>query len=231
MVKGLIDDQGIRHEDIGEMNEMVRDYFSQLFTSEVQAVNEEVLADVKCRVTTNMNQLLMAPFSREEVKKALFSIGDLKAPGSDGLHAIFFKRFWDMLGDDLTDEVLHAINNADIPEGWNDTTIVMIPKVENPEKVAQFRPISLCNVVYKIISKVLSCRLKVILPDIISHHQSAFVPGRLLTDNILLAYECIHTMKKKKGKSGLCAVKLDMHKAYDRVECVFFGENDDQARI
>ena len=72
---------------------MVRDYFSQLFTSEVQAVNEEVLADVKCRVTTNMNQLLMAPFSREEVKKALFSIGDLKAPGPDGLHAIFFKRF------------------------------------------------------------------------------------------------------------------------------------------
>ena len=118
-----------------------------------------------------------------------------------------------MLGDDLTDEVLHAINNADIPEGWNDTTIVMIPKVENPDKVAQFRPISLCNVVYKIISKVLSCRLKVILPDIISHHQSAFVPGRLITDNILLAYECIHTMKKKKGKSGLCAVKLDMHKA------------------
>lgn len=136
-----------------------------------------------------------------------------------------------MLGDDLTDEVLHAINNADIPEGWNDTTIVMIPKVENPDKVAQFRPISLCNVVYKIISKVLSCRLKVILPDIISHHQSAFVPGRLITDNILLAYECIHTMKKKKGKSGLCAVKLDMHKAYDRVEWGFFGENDDQARI
>ena len=168
-----------------------------------------------------MNQVLLSPFSREEVKKALFSIGDLKAPGPDGLHVIFFKRFWNMLGDDLIDEVLLAVNNAAIPEGWNDTTIVMISKVENPDKVAQFWPISLCNVVYKVISKMLSSRLKGILPEIISQHQSAFVPGRLITDNILVAYECIHTMKKKKGKNGLCAVKLDMHKAYDRVEWCF----------
>lgn len=120
---------------------------------------------VSRRVTSEMNQLLLAPFSREEVQKALFNIGDLNAPGPDGLHAIFFKRFWNMLGDELTDEVQHAINDAVIPEGWNDTTIIMIPKVDNPDKVAQFRPISLCNVVYKVISKVLSSRLKVILPD------------------------------------------------------------------
>ena len=150
-------------------------------------------------------------------------------PGPDGLHAIFFKRFWNLLEDDLVDEVLDAIHNKAIPDGWNNTIIVMIPKVENPDKVTQFWPISLCNVVYKVISKMLSNRLKTILPDIISDHQSAFVLGRLITDNILLAYECIHTMKKKKGKRGLCAVKLDMHKAYDRVECFFSRENDDEA--
>jgi hypothetical protein len=221
LVKGLVDDRGLRHEDIGEMNVVVRDYFTNLFTSEVYEVDHKVLEDVNCRVTSDMNQILLAPFSREEAKKALFSIGDLKAASPDGLHAIFFKRFWNMLGDELIDEVLHAVNNATIPEGWNDTTIVMIPKVDNPDRVAQFRPISLCNVVYKVIPKVLSSRLKVILPDIISHHQSAFVLGRLITDNILLAYECIHTMKKKKGKRKLCAVKLDMHKAYDRVEWIF----------
>lgn len=127
-----------------------------------------------------MNRSLLAPFQEEEVRKALFSIGDLKAPGSDGLHAVFYKRFWDMLGDYLTGEVLQAVNNSSIPEGWNDTAIVMIPKVENPDKVSQFLPISLCNVVYKVISKLLANRLKAILPEIISDHQSAFVPRRLI---------------------------------------------------
>ena len=95
---------------------------------------------------------------------------------------------------------MDAINSAGIPEGWNETTTVLIPKVDSPEKVTQFGPISLCNVVYKVISKILANRLKKILQDIVSCYQSAFVPGRLITDNILVAYESIHAIKKKQGK-------------------------------
>jgi hypothetical protein len=98
MVRGLVDDQGNRHEDQGMMNHMVKEYFTNLFTSERPIVDGGVLGDVTRKVTPAMNLLLNAPFSKEEVQKALFSIGDLKAPGPDGLHAIFFKRFWNMLG-------------------------------------------------------------------------------------------------------------------------------------
>jgi hypothetical protein len=97
------------------------------------------------------NERLLAPFSPEDVKEAAFSIGDLKAPGSDGLHALFYKNFWAICGDDITREVLQALNTGVIPEGWNDTTIVLIPKVEGPESITQYRLIILCNVIYKII--------------------------------------------------------------------------------
>jgi hypothetical protein len=117
--------------------------------------------------------------------------------------ALFFKKYWEVVGNSITSEVLKVFNGGDMPEGWNETCVVLIPKVPNPMGMKDLRPISLCNIVYKLISKVLANRLKLILPEIISPNQSAFVPGRLVTDNILLPYEYTHFMRnKKRGSHG-----------------------------
>jgi hypothetical protein len=169
-----------------------------LFTSEDSGNNVGVLDAINARITNSMNETILAPFTSEEVKKALFNIGDPNAPGPYGLHAVFYKRFWHLLCDDLVFEVLDVVNRCKIPDGWNDTTIVMIPKNKNPEKVMQFCPISLCNFVYKVISKMLAVRLRSLLPKIIGPTQSAFIPGHLITDNVLVAYECFHAIKKRR---------------------------------
>ena len=169
-----------------------------------------------------MNEALLAPFTGDEVWAALESIGDLKAPGADGMPSIFYKQFWQLLGERVKKEVLEVLNGGDMPQGWNDTIIVLIPKVKQPEKLKDLRPISLCNVLYKLVSKVLANRLKKILPDIISPSQSAFVPGRMITDNVLLAYELTHHINnRRRGAGGLAAIKLDMSKAYNRIEWPF----------
>ena len=107
------------------------------------------------------------------------------------------------MGDSIVLAVLDFLNNGNMLLNINHTNIVLIPKVKNPERMFEFRPISLYNVIYKIIFKVLANRLKEVLPQIISPTQSAFVPGQLITENMLVAYETLHTMHfRKKGKKG-----------------------------
>lgn len=111
------------------------------------------------------------------------------------------------------------LNGGPMAKVWNDTIIVLIPKPNFSHKIKDLWPIGLCNVLYKLISKVPANRLKKIMPELYPLSQSAFVPGRLITDSVLLAYELIHHLKSiRKGDGGMVAVKLDMIKTYDSVE-------------
>jgi hypothetical protein len=207
------------------MAAVITNYFNKLFTSHTSTRTQELLSKVVPRVTHEMNEFLLKEFTEEEVWHALEDIGDLKAPGPDGMPSIFYKCNWEVVGPHVVKEVLEVLNGGPIPQKWNETWVTLIPKVKNPEEMKDLRPISLCNVVYKLVSKVLSCRLKGILDELISPNQSAFVPGRLIIDNILLAYEATHHMKNKRsGVVGLAALKLDMIKAYDRAEWGFLEQ-------
>ena len=143
----------------------------------------------------------------------------LKGPGPDGMPPLFFQKFWSMVGGLVTKTVLDFLNLGITPPKFNETHIVLIPKTKSPKRVTEFRPISLCNVIYKLASKTLANRLKNILLAIISDTQIAFVNGRLITDNVLVVFEMMHHINLKKiGTTREMALKLDMSKAYDRVE-------------
>ncbi|KAL0006567.1 hypothetical protein SO802_008069 [Lithocarpus litseifolius] len=221
-IKGIQCTQGNWVDEGEDIAKVATGYFDNLFCAGTCDQMEECLTAVPRKVTPDMQNTRSSEFSAEEVKLALFQMGLTKAPRPDGMNALFYQRFWHVVGDTVVDAVLDFLNNGHMLLDINHTYIVLIPKVKNPEKMSNFRPISLCNVIYKIISKVLANRLKQVLPNIISFTQSAFVPGRLITDNVLLAYETLHTMHcRKKGKRGCMTLKLDVSKAYDRVEWPF----------
>jgi hypothetical protein len=151
-----------------------------------------------------------------------FSDRAIKTPGPDGFLARFIQRNWDLFRDEVVAAVQKFFDTGTMPEEVNDTAIVMIPKKNDPEELKDFRPISLCNVIYKVVSKCIANRLRQILDMIISPTQSAFIPGRLISDNALMAFECIHAIQiGGVARSKFCAYKLDMAKAYDRVDWSF----------
>ncbi|KAK9905261.1 hypothetical protein M0R45_000372 [Rubus argutus] len=165
---------------------------------------------------------LGVPFTRVEIEAALKGMGPTKAPGQDGMSPIFYQKYWSVGGPNVVPECLRVLNGQCRVKELNHTLIVLILEVPDPKKVTEFRPISLCNVVYKLVSKVLANRLKLVLSDVISEYQSAFVPNRLIFDHVIAAFETVHCLKRRGRKSRQkIAVKLDMAQAYDRVEWGF----------
>ncbi|GKA38509.1 sodium/hydrogen exchanger 6 [Tanacetum coccineum] len=155
-----------------------------------------------------------------EVKNVIFSMGDDKAPGPDGFTAAFFKKAWDVVGGDITCAIRDFFSNGKLLKVLNHTIIALIPKVTTPARINDYRPISCCNVLYKCISKLIANHVKEGLGDIVSINQSAFVPERRISDNILLTQELMRNYHRRRGPSR-CAFKVDIQKAYDTVDWKF----------
>ncbi|XP_031287107.1 uncharacterized protein LOC116145808 [Pistacia vera] len=171
-------------------------------------------------ISPDMISPLTAPITDDEIRIALFSIPDDKASGPDGFTSLFFKRAWDIIGTDFRDAVRHFFATNEMPRCVNATRIALVPKVESPSRMTDFRPISCCNVLYKCISTVIVNRFKVVLPDIIGVSQSAFVLGRRISDNILLTQELLRNYHLG-GPSPRFALKVDIRKAFDTVSWEF----------
>ncbi|XP_030964492.1 uncharacterized protein LOC115985719 [Quercus lobata] len=129
-----------------------------------------------------------------------------------------------VVGDSIKKEVKQIFNVNKVPEYLNRTNIVLIPKIVNLETLGNYCPISLCNTVYKIVSKIIVARLRPHLDKLISPLQSAFVPRRRSVDNAIVVQEPIHTISNKKGKVRYMAIKVDLEKTYDKLEWGFIRE-------
>lgn len=158
-----------------------------------------------------MAQRLAQPVTMEEVKDALNHMHPYKSPGLDGFRGVFFKFYWHV------SLVSHAFSFGHFDPIIAETLIALIPKVDCPSDFKEFRPISLCNTIYKLITKVLVNRLRPMLDSIISPFQSSFIPKRGMCDNAIILQEITHMMHKSKKIKGDVAFKIDLQKAYDHI--------------
>ncbi|KAL2253036.1 UNVERIFIED_CONTAM: hypothetical protein Sindi_0098300 [Sesamum indicum] len=160
-------------------------------------------------VTEDETNSLLSPFTPSDVEEAVFDIVEDKAPAA-----------WPIVGGEVTRAVLDFFTTGRLLKQINTTLLALIPKVHSPMSVGDFRPISCCNVLYKIIAKLIVKRLSVVLDKVISPRQAAFVPGRSIGDNIMLAQELFSGYNQSRLPPR-CALKVDIRKAYDSVEWDF----------
>ncbi|XP_074342521.1 uncharacterized protein LOC141680108 [Apium graveolens] len=195
-------------------------YFKNLLGPEVTDTAID-LESVDCKVIMETQaSLLSAAVNDALIFNTLKKMKKNKAPGPDGVNVEFFLATWNTIGPDFCASIKSFFDTGFLPSGMNSTLISLIPKVDSPTRMADFRPISLCTVMYKCISKIIASILKLIMPTVSDIAQSAFIPGRSNSDNILLAQELFRGYDRETG-TPKCALKIDLHKAFDSLNWDF----------
>lgn len=172
----LMNENGQWVEQKEILHNMSTNFFKGLYTEDKNINPQGLLGLFNEMVSQGMNEALEKDFTEKEISDALFQIGPLKAPGPDGFHARFYQRNWGIIKGEVVDAVKQFFADGIMPEGLNDTVIVLIPKGSDPKSLRDFRPISLCNVIYKVISKCLVNRLRPLLDELISETQKCIHP-------------------------------------------------------
>ena len=209
---------GVVYEE-QDITRVISDYFTQIFKTNGNESFSQIQDLLSQKVTPEMNAMLITIPSDSEIREALKSINGGKAPGPDGFSATFYQAYWHIVGPDVTKDVRSFFTSSHLHPQQNETHIRLIPKITGPRSVADYRPIALCNTHYKIIAKILTRRLKPLLPALISNTQSAFVVGRAISDNVLITHETLHYLRTSEAKKRCSmAAKTDISKAYDRIK-------------
>ncbi|GJW45512.1 RNA-directed DNA polymerase, eukaryota, reverse transcriptase zinc-binding domain protein [Tanacetum coccineum] len=190
-------------------------HFEKKLGQAIHVQHLDSLGNIFTKTLTNEEaDAMVNDVSDQEIKAAMFSINDCKAPGPDGYTACFFKKAWSVIGNDVCLAVKEFFKLGKLLKEVNSTLIALIPKVHHPKLVTEFRPVACCNVLYKCISKILTTRIKESLNKLANLNQSAFIHGRNIQDNILLTQELLKGYNRK-GGSKRCTLKIDIAKAYD----------------
>ncbi|XP_043697496.1 uncharacterized protein LOC122648332 [Telopea speciosissima] len=171
-------------------------------------------------VSESQNLELGKEVNGEEVRRVVFSLKDSKAPWPDGFGAGFYKHSWEVIGEELTNAVQWFFANSFMPHSINATFITLVPKSGDVSTFAGFWPLALCNLLYKIITKILSNRIQHVIGSVVSHNQSAFIKGRSIVDNILVCHDIVRGIEQK-AASPTTVLKVDLHKAYDSLSRKF----------
>ena len=223
-IRYLRDHTGLRIYNQQQIKGMAWAYFKNLLGSESRGIVPMTVGEIRdihpFRFSSTLaNELTQIP-SDEEIKAVFFKMPKCKAPGPDGFPAEFFIDAWEIVGDEAIQAVKEFFTSGRMLKKFNATTIALIPKITGADELSQFRPVSCCSTVYKVVARLLKRHLKLFMPDAVQHNQVGCIKGRLLCKNVLLASELV-TGFHKRGPTTKGCLQIDLMKAYNNLNWDF----------